>query len=121
MHQDAWEVAAVTGCVIWQGAWQDMSEQTQASAKHQLVRHGQEKRARMCLRLTLKDLGVAQGLGKEAKEGAAKRHATLQQRAVAISMLPVSGAKAERLVAISGIPAGLYGVAARPPDADTLA
>ncbi len=36
-------------------------------------------------------------------------------------MLPVSGAKAERLVAISGIPAGLYGVAARPPDADTLA
>ena len=75
----------------------------------------------MCLRLTLKDLGVAQGLGKEAKEGAAKRHATLQQRAVAISMLPVSGAKAERLVAISGIPAGLYGVAARPPDADTPA
>jgi hypothetical protein len=75
----------------------------------------------MCLRLTLKDLGVAQGLGKEAREGAAKRHATLQQRTAAISMLPVSGAKAERLVAISGIPAGLYGVAARPPDADTLA
>ena len=42
LHPDAWEVASVTGCVIWQGAWQDMSEQTQASAKHQLVRHGQE-------------------------------------------------------------------------------
>ena len=75
----------------------------------------------MCLRLSLKDLGVAQGLGKEAREGAARRHATLQQRTEAIGMLPVSAAKAERLVAISGIPAGLYGVAARPPDADTLA
>ena len=64
LHPDAWEVAAVTGCVIWQGDWQNMGEQTQASAKRQLARHGQEKRARMCLRLTLKDLGVAQGLGK---------------------------------------------------------
>ena len=27
LHPDAWEVAAITGCVIWQGAWQDMSEQ----------------------------------------------------------------------------------------------
>jgi hypothetical protein len=121
LHPNAWDVAAITGCVICLGAWQDMSEQVQASVERQLARHGQEKRARMILRLTLKDLGVAQGLGKEAKEGAAKRHTTLQQRALAISTLPVSGAKAERLVAISGIPAGLYGAAARPPDADTLA
>ena len=39
----------------------------------------------------------------------------------AVSMLPVPANKAERLIAISGIPAGLYGAAARPPDADTLA
>ena len=75
----------------------------------------------MAYRKALKDLGVAQGLGKEARVGAAKRHATLQQRSEAISILAVPAAKSERLVAISGIPAGLYGAAARPPDADTLA
>ena len=86
----------------------------------QLTKHGQERRLRMTYRKTLKDLGVAQGLGKEAKDSAAKRQATLQQRTEAIAKLAVPAAKAERLVAISGIPAGLYGAAARPPDADTL-
>ena len=44
----------------------------------------------------------------------------LQERTQAIGMLAVSAVKAERLVAISAIPAGLYGAAAKPPDSDTL-
>ena len=76
----------------------------------QLLKHSQERRLRMSYRRTLKDLGVAQGLGREAKDLAAKRHATLQLRTQAIAKLAVSAAKAERLVAILGIPVGPTGL-----------
>ncbi len=119
-HPEAWEVAAVAGCFVSSGQWAELDAQAGERAVGQLCKHGQERRMRMSYRQTLKDLGVAQGLGREAKDSAAMRHATLQLRTVAIAKLAVSAAKAERLVAISGIPAGLYGVAAHPPDADTL-
>ena len=97
-----------------------MDAEAGALAMGHLQKHGQERRWRMAYRSTLKDLGVAQGLGKEAKDLAAKRHAVLQQRTEAVAKLAVPAARAEMLVAISGIPAGLYGAAAHPPDSDTL-
>ena len=117
---EAREVAAVAGCVVWCGQWASMDGPASAAAVEQLTRHGQECRLRMTYRKALKDLGVVQGLGKDARDLAAQRHAVLQQRSEAIAKLAVPVAKAERLVAISGIPAGLYGAAAHPPDSDTL-
>ena len=48
----------------------------------------------MAYRSTLKDLGVAQWVGKDAKDLAAKRHAVLQQRTAAVAKLAVPVAKA---------------------------
>ncbi len=79
-YPEAWEVAAVVGCFVWSGQWAEMDAQAGERAVGQLVKHGQERRMRMSYRKTLKDLGVAQGLGREAKDSAAKRQATLQLR-----------------------------------------
>ncbi len=76
-HPEAWEAAAVAGCFVWSGQWAELDAQAGERAVGQLLKHGQERRMRMSYRKTLKDLGVAQGLGREAKDLAAKRHATL--------------------------------------------
>ncbi len=70
---EAWEVAAITGCYIWSGQWCDTDVPADERAVGQITKHGQDRRLQMSYRKTLKDLGAAQGLFKEAKDSAAKR------------------------------------------------
>ena len=114
------ELAAITGCVVLRGLWSDLTDEESRRARAQLMRHAAEGRWCMTFKKTLKDLGVAQGLGKEAKDLAARRHEVLQERTLAVARLAVQARRAERLVATSGVTAGLYGVAAHPPDSDTI-
>lgn len=114
------EVAEVVGCVVLKGLWRDLSLAEHGRAQAQLKKHGEERRWQMELKKTLKDLGVAQGVGKDAKDLAAQRHVLLQDRTRAIARLAVPAWKAEQLVATSGLPAGLYGAGAHVPDGDTL-
>ena len=117
----AWEVALVSGCVVIPGGWQGADEALTLRVRQQLQHHGLLSRWVMAWRSSVKDLGLAQGCGKEARDMAAERQGALIQRAGAIAKLAVGVGRAEMLMSSSGIPAGLYGAGARPPDADTLA
>ena len=68
----------------------------------------------------LKDLGVAQGGGREGKELQAKRSREAFKRLEWIARAGVSRAKRARLVAGSALAAGLYGTAAHVHDHDLL-
>ena len=68
----------------------------------------------------LKDLGVAQGGGREGKEMQAKRSKEAFKRLEWIARAGVSRAKRARLVAGSALAAGMYGTAAHVHDHDLL-
>ena len=68
----------------------------------------------------MKDLGVAIGSGVAGKLQHQQRLRELFKRCKLVSGLGLPMGKRERLVASSAIPAGLYGCAAQPPDADTI-
>ena len=68
----------------------------------------------------LKDLGVVVGSGTQGKLQHQQRLKELFRRTGLIGRLGLPFGKRERLLASSGIPAGLYGCAALVADSDTL-
>ena len=98
LHPAAWEVALVSGCVVILGGWQGVDEGLTLRVRKQLQHHGLMGRWVMAWRLSVKDLGVAQGCGKEARDVAAERQGALIQRAGAIAKLAVDAGRAERLM-----------------------
>ena len=68
----------------------------------------------------LKDLGVAQGLGKPAKELQAARARTACDRLKLVARLGLPRKSLSRLTAASGLTAGMFGAASHTYDSDML-
>ena len=68
----------------------------------------------------LKDLGVAIGSGRAGRDLQQQRLHELVRRTQLVARVGVPYPRRERLVAGSALPAGLFGCASQPPDADTL-
>jgi hypothetical protein len=101
----------------WPDAW---TGEDKANAEQALVDHQNWPRIAVPVVESKKDLGVAIGSGAAGKLQHQQRLRELFKRCKLVSGLGLPMGKRERLVASSAIPAGLYGCAAQPPDADTI-
>ena len=72
------------------------------------------------VKAVIKDLGVSQGIGKEAKDLQAKRARVAFDRLGRVARLGLPRAKLGRLAGCSALTAGLFGAAAHVYDTDTL-
>ena len=101
----------------WPDTW---AGEDRLNAAQALKEHQSWPRIAVPVVASLKDLGVAIGGGAAGRLQHQQRLHELFKRCKLVGRLGLPMGRRERLVASSAIPAGLYGCAAQPPDADTL-
>ncbi len=114
------EVIEAGGGAVLRG-WPDSWPAGQVhGARQALMEHQQCPRLAVPVVSALKDLGVVIGSGPQGRSQHQQRLCELVRRASLIAQVGATFKRKERLVAGSALPAGLYGCASQPPDADTF-
>ena len=110
----------VGGGVVLRG-WPDVWDRVDLERGVKALR-GQRRRPRLAVPVVaaLKDLGVVIGGGVQGRAAHQHRLGELFRRTGLVARIGIPFVKRERLIAGSALPAGLYGCASQPLDADTI-